>query len=139
MLTYAGEIQAWVGYKTTSAGQHAFKVDTYYHTDWQQSESFDLETKGLSTDAIYEYLGRTTYAEAVPEIRKSPSAFERWCDNLMIRKIRPEIHHPFTIGPLAAYILARDNEIKCVRMILSGKVNDLSTESIRERVRETYV
>ncbi len=92
-----------------------------------------------STDAIYEYLGRTTYAEAVPEIRKSPSAFERWCDNLMIRKIRPEIHHPFTIGPLAAYILARDNEIKCVRMILSGKVNDLSVDSIRERVRETYV
>ncbi|MCR5093080.1 MAG: V-type ATPase subunit [Lachnospiraceae bacterium] len=92
-----------------------------------------------STDAVYEYLGRTRYSDAVSELRKSPSAFERWCDNLMIEKIRPEIHHPFTIGPLAAYILARENEIKCVRMILSGKINDLSVESIRERVRETYV
>ncbi|MCR4762435.1 MAG: V-type ATPase subunit [Lachnospiraceae bacterium] len=92
-----------------------------------------------SIDAVYEYLGRTVYADAISEIRKSPSAFERWCDNLLIEKIRPEIHHPFTIGPLAAYILARENEIKCVRMILSGKVNDLSVESIRERVRETYV
>ncbi|MCR5675608.1 MAG: V-type ATPase subunit [Lachnospiraceae bacterium] len=92
-----------------------------------------------SIDAVYEYLDRTTYADAISEIRKSPSAFERWCDNLMIEKIRPEIHHPFTIGPLAAYILARENEIKCVRMILSGKTNDLSVESIRERVRETYV
>ena len=92
-----------------------------------------------SVDALYETLERTVYADAISEIRKSPSAFERWCDNLLMDKIRPEIHHPFTIGPLAAYILARDNEIKCVRMILSGKVNDLSVESIRERVRETYV
>ncbi len=92
-----------------------------------------------SVDAIYEYLDRTRYAEAVSEIRRSPSAFERWCDNLLIEKIRPEIHHPFTIGPLAAYILARDNEIRNVRMILSGKMNDLSPDSIRERVRITYV
>ena len=92
-----------------------------------------------SVEAIYEYLGRTVYADAISQIRTSPSAFERWCDNLLIEKIRPEIHHPFTIGPLAAYILARDNEIKCVRMILSGKINDLSADLIRERVREAYV
>ena len=92
-----------------------------------------------SIDTLYEYLDRTPYAAAISEIRRSPSAFERWCDNLMIDKIRPEIHHPFTIGPLAAYILARENEIKCVRLILSGKINDLSVDSIRERVRETYV
>ena len=92
-----------------------------------------------STDAVYEYLGRTVYSDAIQQIRTSLSAFERWCDNLLIEKIRPEIHHPFTIGPLAAYILARNNEIKCVRMILSGKINDLSADSIRERVREAYV
>ena len=92
-----------------------------------------------SVDAVYEYLSRTVYSDAIPQIRTSLSAFERWCDNLLIDKIRPEIHHPFTIGPLAAYILARENEIKCVRMILSGKMNDLSADSIRERVRDSYV
>ena len=42
-------------------------------------------------------------------------------------------------GPLAAYILARENEIKSVRIILSGKINNLSDDSLRERVREMYV
>lgn len=92
-----------------------------------------------SIDAIYEYLSHTVYLDAIPEIKKSPSAFERWCDNLIIEKIRPQRHNPFTIGPIAAYILARENEIKSVRIILSGKTNNLSLESLRERVREMYV
>ena len=37
-----------------------------------------------------------------------------------------------------AYALARENEIKTVRIILSGKLNGLSDDSIRERVREMY-
>lgn len=91
------------------------------------------------TDAICNYLSKTKYSGAVSELKTSPSAFERWCDNLIIRTIRPEIHHPFTVGPLAAYIIARENEIKTVRIILSGKINSLPEESIRERVREMYV
>lgn len=89
--------------------------------------------------AICEYLETTPYADAIAELKTSPSAFERWCDNLIIRKIRPQQYNPFTIGPLAAYILARENEIKSVRIILSGKLNQLPEESIRERVREMYV
>lgn len=90
-------------------------------------------------DAIGIYLESTTYADAVEELRRSPSAFERWCDNLMIRKIKPQQYSPFGLGPLAAYILARENEIKSVRIVLSGKLNHLPDESIRERVREMYV
>lgn len=60
-------------------------------------------------DAICAYLELTPYAEAVEELHKSPSAFERWCDNLLIRKIRPQRFNPFGLGPLAAYILARED------------------------------
>ena len=106
-------------------------------------DSLDVEdlakAAAESLDAIYEYLDRTPYADAVPEIRKSPTAFERWCDDTVIRSMRPEIHNPFGIGPLAAYLIARENEIKTVRIILSGKLNELPEESIRERVREMYV
>ena len=91
------------------------------------------------TDAIGKYLEKTPYREAASQLNHSPSAFERWCDNLLIKKIRPQLHEPFGLGPLVAYILARENEIKSVRIILFGKRNQLSEESIRERVRETYV
>ena len=90
-------------------------------------------------DAIGLYLESTPYADAVEELRRSPSAFERWCDNLMIRRMKPQQHVPFGLGPLAAYILARENEVKSVRIVLSGKLNHLPEESIRERVREMYV
>ncbi len=90
-------------------------------------------------DSICDYLSSTNYAEAVEALAQSPSAFERWCDNLMIRDIRPQQYVSFGIGPLAAYILGRENEIKTVRIILSGKLNGLPDASIRERVREMYV
>lgn len=91
------------------------------------------------TDALYTYLAETDYAEAVPVLRKSMAAFERWCDNLLVEAIRPERTESFGIGPMAAYILARQNEIKSVRMILSAKQNHLPEAAVRERLREMYV
>ena len=75
-------------------------------------------------------------AEALAE---SPSAFERWCDNKIIQTIKPQKYNPFSVEPLVAYVLARENEIKTVRIILSAKANNLPEDSIRERVREMYV
>lgn len=90
-------------------------------------------------EAIREYLSGTEYAGGAEALAQSPSAFERWCDNRIIQTISPQKYKAFTIGPVVAYVLARQNEIKTVRIILSGKRNDLPDESIRERVREMYV
>lgn len=90
-------------------------------------------------DSIYEYLESTSYADAIEALRESPAAFDRWCDDRMMRLIKPQKYNAFTISPLAAYVLAKENEIKSVRMILSGKLNHLSEEQIRERLRESYV
>jgi len=97
----------------------------------------DAAAEGMNE--LLKYLESTKYSDAVSVLKESPSAFERWCDNLIIRSMRPEIHNPFGLGPLAAYILARENEIKTVRIVLSGKRNSLPDESVRERVREMYV
>ena len=92
-----------------------------------------------SVDAICDYLAGTDYAEAVSALEQSASAFERWCDNLIIRYIRPQQFQSFGIGPIAAYLLGRENEIKTVRMILAGKRSGLPETAIRERVRDMYV
>ncbi|HWT26880.1 MAG TPA: V-type ATPase subunit [Mobilitalea sp.] len=97
----------------------------------------DASLEGL--EAIYSYLSVTTYSDAVEALKQSSSAFERWCDNLIIKHIQPQKYNPFTVSPLAAYILARENEIKTVRILLSGKRNDIADDSIRERLREMYV
>ncbi|MDY5577857.1 MAG: V-type ATPase subunit [Lachnospiraceae bacterium] len=90
-------------------------------------------------EGICSYLDETDYSEGAEALRESPSAFERWCDNRIITTIKPQKYNSFSVGPLVAYILARENEIKTVRIILSGKQNGFSDESIRERVREMYV
>ena len=90
-------------------------------------------------DAIEEYLESTAYKGGAKALKESASAFECWCDNRIVETIRPQLYNPFTIGPVVAYVLARENEIKTVRIILTGKQNDLPVESIRERVREMYV
>ena len=92
-----------------------------------------------STEAIAAYLLTTAYADGVEALKTSLSAFECWCDSFLIRRLQPQRYNPFTIGPLAGYLLARESEIKSVRLILSAKRNGLAEQTIRERLRECYV
>ncbi len=90
-------------------------------------------------ESICSYLEETDYSEGAAALRESASAFERFCDNRIIKTIKPQKYNSFSVGPLIAYVLARENEIKTVRIILSGKQNGFPDSAIRERVREMYV
>ncbi len=92
-----------------------------------------------SLEDIYNYLSYTSYSGAVEALKKSPTEFEKWCDNLLMEKMKTQKWEPFTIGPLVAYVIARDTEIKAVRIILSAKLNNLDTEIVKERLRDMYV
>ena len=90
-------------------------------------------------DEIAQYLQETSYAGGAEALRTSPSAFERWCDNRMIEILKPQKYETFSVGPLLGYLIARENEIKTVRIILTGKKNGFPDDAIRERIREMYV
>ncbi len=90
-------------------------------------------------EAIYTYLETTPYAGAVEALKTSMAAFESWCEDEMIRMIRPQRTNYFGLEPLAAFILGRENEIRMARLILSAKINHLSSDALRERLREMYV
>lgn len=104
-----------------------------------------LDTKELmkaatqDLEAIYARLRNTDYSGAVEALQVSVASFERWCDNQMMEMIRPQRYNYFSIEPLAAFILGRENEIGVVRLILSAKINNLSDQALRERLREMYV
>lgn len=90
-------------------------------------------------EVLRDFLSTHEFPEAAEALRTSPSAFERWCDNRVIETIRPQKTNPFSLGPVVAYYLARENEIKTVRIILTAKANGFTEEAIRERTREMYV
>ena len=92
-----------------------------------------------SEKALFDDLSGTAYAGAAEAIKVSPSAFERWCDDKVMESIRPQKRNAFSIGPVVAYYLARQTEIRTARIVLTAKANGFSEEAIRERVREMYV
>ena len=55
LLEYEGRYQAWTAYKEAAAsGTNAFKVGTYYHTDWLPENELPLKLDGLNIDTVYE-------------------------------------------------------------------------------------
>ena len=89
-------------------------------------------------EALCDYLVFTPYEDAVPFVRESLQQFEFWRDNKIMELICAEKYDSFSIAPIIAYILARQNEFKVVRVILSGKLNRIENDLIKERLRKMY-
>ena len=54
LLKYEGKYQAWTAYKEAGSGANAFKVGTYYHTNWLVESELPLKIDGLNIDKVYE-------------------------------------------------------------------------------------
>lgn len=67
------------------------------------------------------------------------TALERLCDNRLVEFAKAAKYISFGIEPLAAYLIAKEAEIRTVRIIMTGLLQKLSKEEMAERVRETYV
>ena len=67
------------------------------------------------------------------------SLMEKLCDNKRIEFVKKSRFVSFGIEPAIAYIVAKESEIKNLRMILNGKIANTPKEVILERLRETYV
>lgn len=66
LLEYEGKYQAWTAYKEAAgSGTSAFKVGSYYHTDWMEEAALPLKLDGLNTDKVYENFVRQIAGEAL--------------------------------------------------------------------------
>lgn len=69
----------------------------------------------------------------------SASLLEKLIDNYIMNMMKEAKFIPFGVEPVLAYIYAKETEIKVVRIIMVGKLNNISGEVIRERLRDIYV
>lgn len=97
----------------------------------------DAAKKG--PEELINYLSNTAYSEAAEHIKLSTTSFEKWCDDILMLHVANARFVSFGVEPLIAYYIAKDAEIKTVRIILSCKHNKLPPEAIKERVRKLYV
>ncbi len=90
-------------------------------------------------EELLSFLEATGYKEAADCIRLSSTAFEKWCDDNIMSQVESAKYKINGPEPLIAYFIAKEAEIKTMRIVLAGKHNNLPAEMIRERVRKLYV
>lgn len=105
------------------------------------SLSKDSLTEAARTgeEAVLNYLAYTDHQEAVAAYARGEAAVSAWQDRQKMKLLDGAAHAIDGIAPLFAYLLARRNEITCVRILLSSKKHGLDVSQLRERMRPMYV
>ena len=80
-------------------------------------------------------------AEAGAQVMQegSMTRFEKLCDDGVTHYLMQGKKVAFGEHPVIGYLYAREAELTTIRIILTGKMAGLDQETIRERLRESYV
>lgn len=65
--------------------------------------------------------------------------FEKYMDDYLMNLNKSSKYITFGPEPIFSYVVAKETEIKNLRIIMVSKTNGISPEAIRERVRDLYV
>ena len=69
----------------------------------------------------------------------SLTAFEKACDDAVLRAAGAARRVPFGVEVALGYLAAKEAEWTAVRTVLSGRMAGVPAEALRERLREQYV
>lgn len=99
------------------------------------------ESYSQFADKLAPYGFREVMAGGAAQVQQSGkyTLLEKQCDDLRMQYIRNAKYVMMGIEPAAAFFLAKESEVKNLRMLLAGKRSSVPTEAITERLRETYV
>ncbi len=101
--------------------------------------SFDESYESFA-DQVFIYGYKEIFIEGIDSLNKTGmfTNLEQLFDNKLINYIKSAKYVSYGIEPLVSYLLAKENEIKIVRIIMASKIAGISSDKIRERMRETY-
>ena len=111
------------------------KVDEEFYRGY-----FDEPTEAVVSQLIY-----TDYAPIIEEGMDNYqqtgtwTRFEKLLDNYLMDVAKKGKYAAFSIEPLIGFMIAKEYEIKGIRMMMVGKNNKIPNEVIRERLRDAYV
>ena len=105
-----------------------------------------LNTSALADDAsqggladVLSFMERSGFEKGAEAARSSAGAFEKWCDNQLIQYACAARMETFGMAPALGFFIGKEFELRGVRMILSGIRSGIEADTLRERLRDTYV
>ena len=106
----------------------------------EELEKSELIKAALSgTEAFFGFLETTNYANAAALLKDSAAQYEKWCDDAVMELADGARSQAFGSDPLAAYFIAKEAEIKNLRILSVCKEFGADKETITERMRKLYV
>jgi V/A-type H+-transporting ATPase subunit C len=102
----------------------------------------------LLMDNVESIPGRLSYTDYIEPLRAgiedymktgSLNSLEKLTDDYIMKMMKDAKYVSFGPEPVIAYLFAKENEIKLIRIIMVGKINAVDAELIRERLRDNYV
>lgn len=96
------------------------------------------------TNMIHQFRNETISPGLIPGLEayhfsNQLTDYEKEMDRYLLNLMRESKYIHFGPEPLIFYILAKEMEIKNLRLIFTSKINDISLARIKKRVREVYV
>ena len=79
------------------------------------------------------------FSDTIEQALYNYENLDKFCDNYIMSYMKEAKLKALTIEPVVAYIYAKQTEFKNIRIIFTGKLNNISNEKIKERLRESYV
>ncbi len=98
-----------------------------------------LDAAGEGLPALLDFLAPTPLAPLAHALREKDPAFEAKCDAFAAKTLDAGLSDAFGVAPVLRYYLRAGEEIRNLRILLTGKLNNLPEETIRERMRWGYV
>lgn len=105
------------------------------------SEAFpDVESliTGIKREPYISLIKRTEVEQSGKAPSIDLSLYDVGADNVLLNIIRKAKLISVGPEPLIGYVLARENEVKILKIVLMGAINNISKEKTREKVRDMY-
>lgn len=77
--------------------------------------------------------------EAAVNTGGSLTHFEKALDNALLKRAADARRIPFGVEVVIGYIIARENDLTAARIIMTGRMAGIDADTIRERLRDSYV
>lgn len=143
MIRYAQLTTVCADIKTAYRCSLMSKSHSFLETAVCGSSELDKESlvraAQSGTDALFTFLDSTVYGDLGALLKESPAQFEKHCDDMIMELAESARLQAFGYEPLAAYYIAKEAEIKNIRILTVCREYGADRETITERMRKLYV
>lgn len=110
---------------------------------YTERQEFDMSFRDITADANEQQLDSPSWADtqAIEAVTTSTSAiqYEYAFDAAIVDRIRTQRTTPIGYDPIVAYWMAKELEVRTLRLVLSAKFGGLSEDTVRSLIRPLYL